>query len=132
MFDICRRFVFRSPKAILLEAFVTLLLGLDVSGRSGPIYPPSSDGGESLAALVEGDGPSSYSASSAMKLGMGMPLALFRGVNMDSPFGGVGPLLEKPPLLDGTTGTDLDAGWDCDLSELPVPDVPVSAAALDR
>jgi len=122
----------KSPNAIPFGAFVTRLLGLEVSERKGPICPPSSEGGESPAALVEGEGPSSNSASSDMKLGMGMPLALFRGGKMDSPLGGVGPVLEKLLLPGWATGTDLEAGCDCDLSELPAPDVPASAAALDR
>lgn len=60
-----------------------------------------------------------------------MPLALFRNGNDDMPLGGVGPELDRLPLFAWAAGTDLAAGCDCDLRELPAADVPASAAALD-
>lgn len=76
-------------------------------------------------------GHSSGSASSATKLGMGMPLALFWDDNDGMPLACVGPELDKLGPFVGAAGIDLEAGCDCDLRELPAADIPASAAALD-
>lgn len=76
-------------------------------------------------------GHPSGSASSATKLGMEMPLALFRDDSDGMPLACVGPELDKIPLFVGAVGIDLEAGCDCDLRELPAADIPASVAALD-